>query len=116
LPRVSIESSVVNSKSTSASKPGPSLEAPREAGPQIGLGCKNLEELVTHIEIVVPQQGVRSIRVVPGRTVVLVCIGKLRPRVEDIFNAKQHGEILDWLDAQVAIPKSVTAHGALIAG
>jgi hypothetical protein len=39
-----------------------------------------------------------------GRKVVLVCIGKRRLRVEDILDSKQHGEDLDRLDAQAAIP------------
>jgi hypothetical protein len=83
---------------------GATQKAPREAGFYINLRCVKLEELLTHIEVVVSQQGIRSDRIMAGRKVVLVCIGKRRVRVEDILNSKQHGEVLDRLDAQAAIP------------
>jgi hypothetical protein len=59
-----------------------------EAGPQMNLSWRNLEEGVFQIDIEVPQQGIRNQRVVPGRKVELLCIGERRTCVEQIFNSK----------------------------
>jgi non-heme chloroperoxidase len=61
--------------------------AGRHRAGKINFSWRVLEEGVFHIDIEVPQQGVRNERVVPGSKVVLQCIGERRTCVEQVFNS-----------------------------
>src|SRR3984957_11959912 len=81
----------------------------------MNVSWRNLFEGESQIDMEVPQQWVRNERVVPRRKVVLRCIGERRTRVEQIFDSKQHGQLLDRLDARVTVNERISTHFPLIA-